>query len=96
MNDETTASEPADRSAPHVEKIDMTRPFFLVFDQTETRNTIEVFQGGGAEERATTRAKEKAARVGRQVAVIGPQGAVYAPPSPEAVSIDLPFHNRDG
>ncbi|MCB1454036.1 MAG: hypothetical protein KDJ43_10345 [Rhizobiaceae bacterium] len=75
-------------------KVDMTKPVFLVFDQTDQRNSIEVFQGSGAEEAAITRAREKAGRTGRLIAVLGPQNAVYGPPPKvDAVEVTLPWHD---
>jgi hypothetical protein len=70
--------------------IDPSKPFYLVFHQTEKRNNIEAFQGPDAEAEAKARASQKSVRTKARVAVLGPQVAVYAPPETTmAVEVQL-------
>jgi hypothetical protein len=84
MADKTTPPEPTegDDKENSFAVIDMTKPVFVVFHQTETRNNIEVFQGPDAEANAKARASQKAVRTKAKVAVFGPQKCVFEPPEP--------------
>ena len=82
MADKTQTENQDDDGGNSFAAIDMTKPVFIVFHQTETRNNIEVFQGPDAEANAKARASQKAVRTKAKVAVLGPQRAVYEPPEP--------------
>lgn len=90
MTDQTT--QPAETTGETVfARVDFTKPFYLVFDQSDARNHMEWFQGANCEERAIRRAREKATTTGRTVAVFGPQEFVFMPPATEAQPVQLPW-----
>ncbi len=71
-----------------IEPIDFAKvPVFLTMRQTKTRNVIIPVMGDPAAEdkgraKVEDMAKDEAKRLGCNVAVFGPQVAVYAPPEP--------------
>lgn len=75
-----------------VEQIDFTKPFAIVFHQTEARNHFEILTGKDCVETAATKAAEIATNTGRNVAVFGPQARVKTPPKePVADDLELDF-----
>lgn len=79
-----------------IEALDMKKPIWLVLYQTDTRNVMDAFQGDEAEAEAKAEASRRAKRTGRQVAVFGPQGSVYAPPpTVEAQEVQLDWTKPD-
>ena len=84
-----TAEEAKKRT---VEQIDFTKPFAVVFHQTEARNHFEIVTGADCVAKAETKAAEIATNTGRNVAVFGPQAKVKAPPKePVADDLELNF-----
>jgi hypothetical protein len=64
------------RAAETMPNIDYQKPFYVVYDQTEHRRHVEVFFNRPEADRY---AAERAARLGRPVAVFGPQAIVRVP-----------------
>jgi hypothetical protein len=88
MTKTTPQPEEATSRKP-VTPIDMTKPIWVTFRQTLTRNVYDVF-GSSAE--AMAAAAEDAKSLNTTVAVFGPQIAAYAPPAPPvAVQVALDF-----
>lgn len=80
----------SEKAKQTVDPVDFTKPIWVVFSQSGTRNSFEPFQGPDAEATAKARASEKAKRTGTKVAVFGPQTNVYAPPpKAEAQEVQL-------
>lgn len=87
----------ADTETQTFAQVDITKPVYLVFHQTETRNNIEVLQGLDAEAEAKARARQKAVRAKATVCVFGPQLSAYAPPKPStAEEVQLDWMTLEG
>lgn len=70
--------------------VDLDKPFYAVFHQTDARSSMELFQGPDAEAQAKARASQKAVKTKRRVVVLGPQIAAYDPPKAvEAQEVQL-------
>lgn len=87
-----TTAEAEKPNARRVEKVDLTKPFFITFDQTDARNNFKIFTGDNAKADAMEHATTVATDSERMCAVIGPQSAVKAPPKePVADDVKLDF-----
>jgi hypothetical protein len=81
-----------DKPKRTVKQIDLTKPFVLTFEQTDSRNIVSVFTGEDAKAQGLAHASARAAKVKRPVAVIGPQTNLFQPPAaPEVVETQLEF-----
>lgn len=95
--EKTTTAAPAAATPTKrtVEQIDFSKPFAVLFHQTEARNTFEVVTGDNPDEvksKADDKAAEIAIATGRKVAVFAPQIAVKSPPQkPKADDLPLNF-----
>lgn len=73
-----------------VDKINFTKPFYVVVYQTDARTFTKPFHGGNAERLATEYATDRAMEHGTTAAIFGPQTTVLAPPKPsEPESVKL-------
>ena len=87
---ETADAKPAEPR--RVEKIDFTKPFAVIFHQTESRNHFEIVTGKDCVAEAEKIAAGMALNQGRTVAVFGPQAKVKVPPAePQADDLELNF-----
>lgn len=79
---------PDTKEAKPLDPIKWEEQVFVVIDQTEKKRFVETFSSAL---QAHTFASERAVRLGRPVAVFGPQLAVKVPPAPrqEADELDL-------
>lgn len=66
------------------DKLDLSKPVFVVARQAPTRNIFTVFDGPDAKDNALAEASLQAAHTKSNVAVFGPQTNVFAPPAPVA------------
>ena len=82
-------TEPTEAPAKPVTKIDFTKPFAVVVDQTESRTNTQIITGDSVAD-VVAKAEAEAARIalstGRPAAVFGPQRAVKSAP---VVAADL-------
>lgn len=88
MNNTTEAKRQKAPNAP-IDPIVSDQPIYMAYDQTEKNRKVEVFQGDSAYDDVREYARARAARVGREVIIFGPQSAVAKPPAATVVIEDF-------
>ena len=80
------------RKTQPVKPIDYAKPIYIVIDQSRTKTNTKIFQGAKAPADAAKHAAERAVKLKRHVAVVGPTMAVKMPPKAvQAADMDLPW-----
>ncbi|MAI35045.1 MAG: hypothetical protein CMM07_25685 [Rhodopirellula sp.] len=77
MTDQT----PKPRTRSPITPLEFSKPFYMTIDQSDSTNNTSFFQGPKAKEAAEEHAGQRAARLGRPVAVLGPQYSVKVKPA---------------
>jgi hypothetical protein len=85
----TEAPEPPAAEAGF-QRVDMSKPFALVYHETDTRRNVEVIQDGeDTLATAKARASQKAARTGERCVVCMPVSILAPPPKPVAEEVQV-------